>query len=153
MSPVGRQRVRQGCGAACSLSASWVGSAVLLRPDAAVGPTRPQTTRLPCESQSGREGAALMYRSVPEREHNEFVAMVRSLTHTVETGEVFADRVVAEHMLRLLGAASKVLAEHPVDDRARCRACARFSWWPHRRVPCRVHDTFAYFFTGRSRFT
>lgn len=94
--------------------------------------------------------AEFMSRSAPEREHLEFVAVTRSLISTVENGE-FGDRVLAEHMLRLLGATSKVLTEHPVDDRARCRACGQFSWWLRRRVPCRVHDTFAYFFTGRSR--
>ncbi|MGH3564859.1 MAG: hypothetical protein ACRDRH_02245 [Pseudonocardia sp.] len=92
-----------------------------------------------------------MGRSAPEREHMEFVAMARSLAHTLENGE-FGDRVVAEHLLRLVGAASKVLAEHPVDELARCRACSQFSWWPRRRAPCRVHDTFAYFFTGRRRW-
>ncbi|ANY07981.1 hypothetical protein [Pseudonocardia sp. HH130630-07] len=88
--------------------------------------------------------------SAPEREHLRFVAMTRSLTATVEKGE-FGDRVLAEHLLRVLGAAATVLAEHPVDDRACCRTCRRRSWWPRARVPCRVHDTFAHHVTGRSR--
>jgi hypothetical protein len=95
-----------------------------------------------------------MSESVPESEHREFVAVTRSLVKTLETG-IFGDRVVAEHLLRVLGAASRILAEHPVDDLARCSACryrTRSSWWPHRRVPCTVHDTFTYFLTGRSRF-
>jgi hypothetical protein len=97
--------------------------------------------------------AAPMSRSEPEREHGEFVKVTRSLTTTVENGS-FGDRVLAEHVLRVLGAASQILAQHPVDDRGRCVACRhrRISVWPPRRVPCLVHDTFAYFFKGRSRF-
>jgi hypothetical protein len=95
-----------------------------------------------------------MSRSAPESEHREFVAVTRSLAKTVETG-IFGDRVVAEHMLRVLGAASKILDEHPVDDMGRCIACRyrhSFSLWPRRRVPRVVHDTFTYFFKGRARF-
>jgi hypothetical protein len=93
-----------------------------------------------------------MSRSVPESEHRQFIAMMHSLAQTVETG-IFGDRVVAEHMLRVLGAASKILDEHPVDDMGRCIACRHnFSLWPRRRVPCVVHDTFTYFFKGRARF-
>ncbi|MFD1531671.1 hypothetical protein [Pseudonocardia aurantiaca] len=94
-----------------------------------------------------------MSRSEPEREHREFVAVTRSLTTTVENGS-FGDRVLAEHMLRVLGAASQILDQHPVDDRGRCVACRhqRNSVWPRRRVPCVVHDTFAYYLKGRCRF-
>jgi hypothetical protein len=95
-----------------------------------------------------------MSRSAPEVEHREFVAVTRSLAKRVEQG-VFGDRVVAEHMLRVLGAASEILAEHPVDEMGRCVACRyRHSFgWPRRRVPCVVHDTFTYFFKGRRRFS
>lgn len=95
-----------------------------------------------------------MSRSVPESEHREFVALTRSLTKTLEKG-MFGDRVVAEHMLRVLGAASQILDEHPVDDMGRCLACRHrhgFSLWPRRRARCAVHDTFTYFLKGRSRF-
>jgi len=96
-----------------------------------------------------------MGRSVPEREHCEFLAVTRDLTTTVEDG-VFGDRVVTEHMLRVLGAAAQILAEHDVDDMGRCVACRRlhrFPWRsPNRRTPCIVHDTFMYFFKGRRRF-
>lgn len=96
-----------------------------------------------------------MGRSMPEREHREFLAVARSLTATLESGE-FGDRVVAEHLLRVLGAAAQILTEHPVDDMGRCCACRRFHrflWRPqNRRTPCAVHDTFMYFFKGRRRF-
>lgn len=94
-----------------------------------------------------------MDRSVPEREHREFLEVTRSLTTIVENGE-FGDRVVAEHILRILGAATQILAEHAVDDMGRCCACRRFHrfpWLPQNRTPCAVHDTFTYFFTGRRR--
>lgn len=95
-----------------------------------------------------------MSRSAPEVEHREFIALTRSLTKTVENG-MFGDRVVAEHMLRALGAASQILAEHTVDEMGCCVACRhRHSFpWPRRRAPCVVHDTFTYFFKGRRRFT
>lgn len=91
---------------------------------------------------------------MPESEHREYVAVTRSLAKTVEKG-IFGDRVVAEHMLRVLGAASQLLAEHPVDDMGRCASCRRHHGfpWPRRRIPCTVHDTFTYFFKGRSRLT
>ena len=49
--------------------------------------------------------------SAPEREHREFIAVTHSLANTVEKG-LFGDRVVAEHMLRVLGAVLQILADH-----------------------------------------
>jgi hypothetical protein len=95
-----------------------------------------------------------MYGSTPESEHREFIAVTRALTTTVENGE-FGDRVVAEHMLRVLGAATQILTEHSVDGMGRCCACRRFHRFrlrPQNRTPCAVHDTFMYFFKGRRRF-
>jgi hypothetical protein len=56
-------------------------------------------------------------------------------------------------MLRVLSVASQILTHHPVDQMGRCLECCRHhSFWPRRRAPCAVYDTFTYFFRGRSRF-
>jgi hypothetical protein len=92
--------------------------------------------------------------SLPESEHREFMAVTRCLAKTVEKG-ILGDRVADEHLLRVLGAVSRILADHPVDDMGRCTACRYrhgIPLWPSRRVPCAVHDTFTYFLKGRSRF-
>lgn len=92
-----------------------------------------------------------MITSEPEREHQEFASMVHSLTRQLERGE-FGDRVLTEHLMRVLGAASYILAVHPVDGLGRCRACRSPSPWLRRRAVCVVHDSYGYFLKGRARF-
>jgi hypothetical protein len=87
-----------------------------------------------------------------EREHREFVAVTRTLANALEK-EHFGDRVLSEHIVRVLDAVSRVLSLHPVDDLGRCEACRHSRRWLvlRRRAPCAVHDTFAYFLMGRNR--
>jgi hypothetical protein len=113
-------------------------------------PRPPSTT--PTALTTGRQGdAPSMSRSEPEREHREFMALTHTLTKELTRGD-FGDRVLAEHMLRILGATSHILAQHPVDELGQCRACRHSSVWPRRRVPCTIHDIFRHFLKGRARF-
>ena len=71
---------------------------------------------------------------------------------TLEEGDL-GDRVFAEHMLRVLGAVSQILTQHPVDDMGRCVACRRHgnALFRRHRAPCVVHDAFRLYIKGRSR--
>jgi hypothetical protein len=72
------------------------------------------------------------------------------LAAVLQTG-TFGDRVVAEELLRLVGATEQVLALHEVDQMGRCRACGRH--WARRSASCLVHDAFCHHLTGRRRLS
>jgi hypothetical protein len=71
------------------------------------------------------------------------------------TGHEITDRVLAEHTLRVLEAASQILKQHPVDALGRCTACRQHGhpWFARRRTQCAVHDAFRLYLKGRRRHT
>jgi hypothetical protein len=106
-----------------------------------------------CGSADSQPADAVMSGSPPEAEHREFVAHVEFLANQMLTGHEVSDRVLAEHTLRVLEAASQILAQHPVDALGRCTAC-RFNGsrlFPRRRGHCAVHDVFCLYLKGRRR--
>lgn len=88
----------------------------------------------------------------PEVQHRWHKHELDDLCDTVLAGEVF-ERVVAERVVRALGALLEVLAQHRVDHAGRCHACKpvgrRWQHWWRRRAPCLIDDVLSHHLAAR----
>jgi hypothetical protein len=93
-----------------------------------------------------------MYKSVPERDHADFIdeaaALTRALLH-----RHLGDQVLVERLLRVLDATAQILSRHRVDRFGRCGTpecqSAVVLTLPWRRGPCTVHEAFGRHLKGR----